>query len=73
LTADETAQKPKSSIAYAILRMPDGKEHEIPLPPKTFSSGREGYYAQVPSFVYENEVYGGQIQIWKKGGKQQKT
>ena len=47
--------------------MPDGKEHEIPLPAKTFKSGREGYYAQVPSFVYENEVYGGQIQIWKKG------
>jgi len=46
--------------------VPDGKEHEIPLPPKTFSSGREGYYAQIQSFVYENEVYGGQIQIWKK-------
>jgi len=46
--------------------MPDGKEHEIPLSPKTFSSGREGYYAQIQSFVYENEVYGGQIQIWKK-------
>jgi len=52
--------------------MPDGKEHEIPLPPKTFSSGREGYYAQVPGFVYEDEVYGGQIQIWKKGEKGKK-
>ena len=52
--------------------MPDGKEHEIPLPQKTFSSGREGYYAQVPGFVYENEVYGGQIQIWKKGDKAKK-
>ena len=53
--------------------MPDGKEHEVPLAPKTFSSGREGYYAQVPSFVYENEAYGGQIQIWKKGEKAQKS
>ncbi|MGC2427974.1 MAG: hypothetical protein WA421_13135 [Nitrososphaeraceae archaeon] len=68
MTSDDyEKQKTKSRIAVAILRMPDGKEHEIPLPPKTFKSGREGYYAQVPSFVYENEVYGGQIQIWKKG------
>lgn len=66
---DSQSQKPKSKIAFAVIRMPDGKEHEIPLPPKTFSSGREGYYAQVPGFVYENEVYGGQIQIWKKGEK----
>ena len=68
MTSDENGQqKTKHNIAIAILRMPDGKEHEIPLPAKTFKSGREGYYAQVPSFVYENEVYGGQIQIWKKG------
>ena len=67
MTSGENGQqKTKDSIAIAILRMPDGKEHEIPLPAKTFRSGREGYYAQVPSFVYENEVYGGQIQIWKK-------
>jgi hypothetical protein len=66
---DSQSQKPKSKIAFAVIRMPDGKEHEIPLPPKTFSSGREGYYAQVPGFVYEDEVYGGQIQIWKKGKK----
>jgi len=59
LTSDENGQqKTKNNIAVAILRMPDGKEHEIPLPAKTFKSGREGYYAQVPSFVYENEVYG---------------
>jgi hypothetical protein len=64
---DYEKQKTKNKIAVAILRMSDGKEHEIPLPQKTFKSGREGYYAQVPSFVYENEVYGGQIQIWKKG------
>jgi hypothetical protein len=69
LTSDENEkQKTKNNkIAFVTLRMPDGKEHEIPLPAKTFKSGREGYYAQVPSFVYENEVYGGQIQIWKKG------
>ena len=71
-SADDSSQKPKSRIAFAVIRMPDGKEHEIPLPPKTFSSGREGYYAQVPGFVYEDGVYGGQIQIWKKGEKNKK-
>jgi hypothetical protein len=73
MSADTSSQKPKSKIAYATIRMPDGKEHEIPLAPKTFSSGREGYYSQVPSFVYDNEVYGGQIQIWKKGEKGQRS
>lgn len=63
------SSKPKSKIAFAVIRMPDGTEHEIPLPPKTFSSGREGYYAQIPGFVYNDEVYGGQIQVWKKGEK----
>ena len=72
MSNDSQSQKPKSKIAFAVIRMPDGKEHEIPLPPKTFSSGREGYYAQVPGFVYEDEVYGGQIQIWKKGEKGKK-
>lgn len=72
MSDDSQSQKPKSKIAFAVIRMPDGKEHEIPLPPKTFSSGREGYYAQVPGFVYEDEVYGGQIQIWKKGEKSKK-
>jgi hypothetical protein len=69
---DYEKQKTKNKIAFAIVRMPDGKEHEIPLPAKTFKSGREGYYAQVPSFIYENEVYGGQIQIWKKGNGNKK-
>ena len=72
MSSDEPQSKPKSKIAFAVIRMPDGKEHEIPLPPKTFSSGREGYYAQVPGFVFEDEVYGGQIQIWKKGDKGKK-
>jgi len=49
--------------------MPDGKEHEIPLPSKIYSSGREGFYSQISSFVYDSDVYGGQIQIWKKTPK----
>ena len=56
----------KSKIAIATLKMPDGKEVEIPLPPKVFKTGREGYYAQIAAFVYDDEVYGGQIQVWKK-------
>jgi hypothetical protein len=55
-------------IVIAILSMPDGKQYEVPLVSKTFSSGRQGFYAQIPSLVYNNEVYGGQIQVWKKGG-----
>ena len=47
--------------AKSILSIP------VPTLQITFKSGREVYYAHVPSFVYENEVYGGQIQIWKKG------
>jgi hypothetical protein len=69
MTSNEQDKKPKNNVALAIIKMPDGKEYEIPLPPKTFSSGREGYYAQIQSFVYGNEVYGGQIQIWKKENK----
>jgi hypothetical protein len=53
-------------FAYVIIKMPDGKQHEIPLAPKKFKTGREGFYSQVPSFVYNNEIYGGQIQLWKK-------
>jgi hypothetical protein len=59
----------KSKIAMATLKMPDGKEIEIPLPPKVFKTGREGYYAQIAAFVYDDEVYGGQIQVWKKTPK----
>jgi len=61
--------KPKPSIAIATIKMPDGKEHEILLPSKIFSSGREGFYAQISSFVYDDDIYGGQIQIWKKTSK----
>ena len=42
-------EKPKNKIVFVTLKMPDGKEHEIPLPPKVFSSGREGFYAQIPA------------------------
>jgi len=63
----EESEKPK--IVFVTLKMPDGKVHEIPLPPKVFSTGRQGFYAQIPSMVFEDEVYGGQIQIWKKTPK----
>ena len=59
----------KSKLAIAIIKMPDGKEVEIPLPPKIFKTGREGFYAQISAFVFDDEVYGGQIQIWKKTPK----
>ncbi len=59
----------KSKLAIATLKMPDGKEIESPLPPKVFKTGREGYYAQIAAFVYDDEVYGGQIQVWKKTPK----
>ncbi|MCY4490314.1 MAG: hypothetical protein OXC46_02490 [Thaumarchaeota archaeon] len=56
-------------IVFAMLKMPDGKEYQIPLPEKTFKSGREGFYSQIPPMAYEGHVYGGQIQIWKKTEK----
>jgi hypothetical protein len=64
------SEKPKSKIVIVTLKMPDGKEFEIPLPQKTFSTGREGFYAQIPALVYDDEVYGGQIQVWKKTPKE---
>jgi hypothetical protein len=67
--SEDNAEKPKSKIVFVTLKMPDGKEHEIPLPAKIFSSGREGFYAQIPALVYNDEVYGGQIQVWKKTPK----
>ena len=57
-------EKPK--FVFVIIKMPDGKEYEVPLPAKTFSSGREGFYAQIPSIVYDDKIYGGQIQVWDK-------
>ena len=57
-------EKPK--IVFVTIKMPDGKEYEVPLLAKTFSSGREGFYSQIPPMVYDDEIYGGQIQIWNK-------
>ncbi len=57
-------EKPK--IVIVTIKMPDGKEYDVPLPAKTFSSGREGFYSQIPPMVYDDEIYGGQIQIWNK-------
>lgn len=62
----------KPRIVFARIKMPDGKEYEIPLPAKTFSTGRKGFYSQIPSMVYDDEVYGGQIQIWNKSKTQKK-
>ena len=65
----ENEEKKKFTMAIAVLKMPDGKEIEIPLPPKVFSSGREGFFAQITSFVYDEKFYGGQIQVWEKTPK----
>ena len=65
--------KLNTKVVIANLSMPDWKQYEIPLVSKTFSSGRQGFYAQIPSLVYNNEVYGGQIQVWKKGGSGNKN
>ena len=71
MSTTTTTKTKKSKIAIATLVMPNGKETEIPLPPKVFKSGREGFYAQIAAFIYEDEdgnqfVMGGQIQVWKK-------
>ena len=47
-------QKPK--IVFVTIKIPDGKEYEVPLPAKTFSSGREGFYALIPSIIYDDEI-----------------
>lgn len=56
----------RPDIVIAKITMPDGKEHEIPIPTKTFKSGRQGYFTQIPPMLYNGQVYGGQIQIWNK-------
>ena len=65
----ENEEKKKFTMAIAVLKMPDGKEIEIPLPPKVFKTGREGFFAQIESFVYDEKFYGGQIQVWEKTPK----
>ena len=68
VNAGKTTQmsEEKAKIVVVTIRMPDGKEYEVPLPAKTFSSGREGFYSHIPSITYDDEIYGGQIQIWNK-------
>jgi len=68
--SSEDESKPKNpSFVIVIIKMPDGKEHEIPVPSKIFKTGRTGFFAQIPAFAYDNNVYGGQIQIWMKTPK----
>lgn len=67
--SEENTEKPKNKIVFVTIKMPDGKEHEIPLPPKVYSSGREEVI-QIPAMVYDDKVYGGQIQVWKKTRKE---
>lgn len=59
----------KPKIVIATLKMPDGKSYDVPLPSKVYSSGRHGFYGQIPPIVFEDEIYGGQIQVWKKTPK----
>ena len=66
MSSNNGNQAKQSKFAYATIRMPDGTQQEIPLATKQFKTGREGYYAQIPSFVYNDDIYGGQIQLWKK-------
>ncbi len=61
----------KPNFVSAKITMPDGKEYEVILPAKIFSTGRAGFYSQIPSMAYDNDVYGGQIQIWKKSEKKE--
>ena len=65
-----TKTKEVSKFASALITMPDGKAKETTLEEKIFKSGRTGFYAQITAFVYEGELYGGQIQIWKKTPKE---
>lgn len=46
--------------------MPDGEDHKVLALAKIFKSGRNGLYAQIPTITYDDELWGGQIQIWKK-------
>ena len=68
--SEETNTAPETpKIVFVTIKMPDGKEYIVPMPSKIFSSGRHGFYSQIPPIAFNNEVYGGQIQIWKKTEK----
>ena len=64
MSEEQKTEKPDMVIAK--LTMPDGKDYEIPMAAKVFKSGRHGFYTQIPPIVYDGEIYGGQIQVWKK-------
>ena len=49
----------RSKIVFVTIEMPDGKGYGVPLPAKTFSSRREGFYSQIPPMVCDNEICGG--------------
>ena len=64
--SEEGTEKPKNKIVFATLKMPDGKEHEIPLPAKIFSSGREGFCAQIPHYLMMRRYMGDKFKFGKK-------
>ncbi len=64
--ARDPKEKEVEGAVMVTLTMPDGRSHDVELAPKVFSSGREGFYAHIPPLVYDNDVYGGQVQIWNK-------
>jgi hypothetical protein len=37
------------------------KKHEIPSDPKRFKAGEKDCYAQIPAFIYNDDMCGGQI------------
>ena len=55
-----------ADIVIATFTMPDGTSHTTPLSAKTFSTGRQGYFAQISPIVYDGKIFGGQIQMWNK-------
>lgn len=65
----DKSEKKKFEMIIAVLELPDGNKIQILLPPKVFKTGREGFFGQISSFMYDGEVYGGQIQVWKKTPK----
>ena len=67
--SEDTGKPGKPKVVIATLKMPDGTVHTIPLPAKVFSSGRHGFYSQIPPILCDDEVYGGQIQVWKKSNE----
>ena len=53
-------------VVMCTLEMPDGKMVQVPMRHKVFSSGKEGFYAQIPLFVGgAADAYKGQVMFWK--------